>query len=340
MLIKYLFALLFASLLLSGCSTANDSCLSQDAQKLIYKHIIEHSVELTNKKSNQLDNGSSVLSTDKIRSVLNQIHFEMDNVRTIRQNQGNITGVCTGQLEMSIPPPMLGEVDKARDARHLINMSQYARQLNIENNINVFTQKIDYSVKLAGNNKMLAVEIESTPWAHLLEEIIMTVLIKSTVGFQAIDDSGANKQVIEPLKIEVATPIEKTQDTEESSIQVIKPEPIEKEVQSKQVAQKNTTQLMQSKTNTKQISPGFDCSKATKLTDITICAKSDLASLDLENMKIYKNAKIIDSVGTKQIWKESIRLKYACGSDVLCITKAYEKSIQRYRCIIANKKMC
>ena len=147
MLIKYLFALLFASLLLPGCSTANDSCLSQDAKKLIYKHIIEHSVELTNKKSNQLDNGSSVLSTDKIRSVLNQIHFEMDNVRTIRQNQGNITGVCTGQLEMSIPPPMLGEVDKARDARHLINMSQYARQLNIENNmvtINyIFSKKND-----------------------------------------------------------------------------------------------------------------------------------------------------------------------------------------------------
>jgi Uncharacterized protein conserved in bacteria, putative lipoprotein len=235
---------------------------------------------------------------------------------------------------------MLAEIDLVRDTQHQINMTQYARQLNIENNINVFTQKIDYSVKLVGDNKMLNVEIESTPWAHLLEEIITSILSKPIVGFQPIDNLSVRKQVVEPFKIEVATPIQKTQDIEESSSQGIKPEPIEKVLQNKQDAQKNTTQLMQSKTNTKPIPPGFDCSKATKLTDITICAKSDLANLDLENMKIYKNAKIMDSVGTKQIWKESIRSKYACGSDVLCITKAYEKSIQRYRCIIANKKMC
>jgi hypothetical protein len=183
MLIKYLFALLFASLLLSGCSTANDSCLSQDAQKLIYKHIIEHSVELTNKKSNQLDNGSSVLSTDKIRSVLNQIHFEMDNVRTIRQNQGNITGVCKGQLEMSIPPPMLGEVDKARDARHLINMSQYARQLNIENNINVFTQKIldeiFFTQTTFSYNKFLNMYSLFSPFSYSISFIIFRIILYS-----------------------------------------------------------------------------------------------------------------------------------------------------------------
>jgi len=340
MLIKYRVGLLFVSLLLSGCNTVIDSCFSKDAQKLISKRIVEQSVELMNKKSNDKYAGSLIFSVDKIRSVLNQINIDVENVKTIRQNQGITVGVCTGQLEVSIPPPMLAEIDLVRDTQHQINMTQYARQLNIENNINVFTQKIDYSVKLVGDNKMLNVEIESAPWSHLLEEIIMSVLSKPIVGFQPIDNSSVRKQVVEPFRIEVATPIQKTQDIEESSSQGIKPEPIEKVLQNKQDAQKNTTQLMQSKTNTKPIPPGFDCSKATKLTDMTICAKSDLASLDLENMKIYKNAKIIDSVGTKQIWKESIRSKYACGSDVLCITKAYEKSIQRYRCIIANKKMC
>ena len=340
MLIKYRVGLLFVSLLLSGCNTVIDSCFSKDAQKLISKRIVEQSVELMNKKSNDKYAGSLIFSVDKIRSVLNQINIDVENVKTIRQNQGITVGVCTAQLEVSIPPPMLAEIDLVRVTQHQISMTQYARQLNIENNINVFTQKIDYSVKLVGDNKMLNVEIESASWAHLLEEIITSILSKPTVGFQPIDNSSVRKQVVEPFRIEVATPIQKTQDIEESSSQGIKPEPIEKVLQNKQDAQKNTTQLMQSKINTKPIPPGFDCSKATKLTDMTICAKSDLASLDLENMKIYKNAKIMDSVGTKQIWKESIRSKYACGSDVLCITKAYEKSIQRYRCIIANKKMC
>ena len=340
MLIKYRVGLLFVILLLSGCNTDIDSCVSKEAQKLISKRIVEQSVELMNKKSNDKYAGSLILSADKVRSVLNQINIDIENVKTIRQNQGNTAGFCTGQLEVSIPPPMLAEIDLVRDAQHQINMTQYARQLNIENNINVFTQRIDYSVKLVGDNKMFNVEIESAPWSHLLEEIIMSVLSKPIVGFQPIDNSSVRKQVVEPLKIEMATPIQKTQDIEESNSQAIKPEPIEKVLQNKQDAQKNTTQLMQSKTNIKPILPGFDCSKATKLTDMTICAKSDLASLDLENMKIYKNAKIIDSVDTKQIWKDSIRSKYACGSDVLCIKKVYEKSIQRYRCIIANKKMC
>jgi uncharacterized protein len=42
-------------------------------------------------------------------------------------------------------------------------------------------------------------------------------------------------------------------------------------------------------------------------------------------MALYKKAKVI--------WQESIKSKYACGTDVSCITKTYEKSIQRYQCV-------
>ena len=82
-----------------------------------------------------------------------------------------------------------------------------------------------------------------------------------------------------------------------------------------------------------QLSPSFNCTQANKATDVTICAQPSLVTLDIQNMSIYKSAKELNPLATKDVWKESIKYKYACGTDVACIAGVYKKSIQRYQCI-------
>ena len=84
--------------------------------------------------------------------------------------------------------------------------------------------------------------------------------------------------------------------------------------------------------------PSFDCSKATTPTDITICATAELAALDVNNMSVYKQAKLINPNLTKSIWRESIKYKYACGTEVDCIEHIYQKSISLYGCVIKNAR--
>jgi uncharacterized protein len=70
---------------------------------------------------------------------------------------------------------------------------------------------------------------------------------------------------------------------------------------------------------------------------VTICTNRELAALDVENSQRYKNAKDIDAVATHEIWKKSIKSKYACGTDVDCIKEVYKKSIQSYECVSSDK---
>ncbi|MFI3215507.1 MAG: hypothetical protein QX192_01730 [Methylococcales bacterium] len=85
-----------------------------------------------------------------------------------------------------------------------------------------------------------------------------------------------------------------------------------------------------------QPQPAFDCKKATKPTEITICANPELAALDVENMAAYKNAKNRDPIASKEILSASVKSKYACGMDISCIKSSYEKSIVDFKCVAAT----
>jgi len=82
-----------------------------------------------------------------------------------------------------------------------------------------------------------------------------------------------------------------------------------------------------------QPQPAFDCKKATKPTEITICANTELAALDVENMAAYKNAKNRDPIASKEILSASVKSKYSCGMDISCIKSSYEKSIVEFKCV-------
>jgi uncharacterized protein len=90
-------------------------------------------------------------------------------------------------------------------------------------------------------------------------------------------------------------------------------------------------------TATKPKAPSFDCSKTKKAADMAVCASPELVDLDIKNMQLYKKAKAMNAAATKRIFEASIKSKYACGTDIDCIKKVYQKSIYNYGCVAAGK---
>lgn len=348
MKIQCLVGFIVTSVMLSGCDTSIENCSSPATKKLIDQLLTEQTVKLTAKKRDDQYDGSFVFGAIKIRSALAQIRIAVDNIKAVKQDPDGKSS-CIGQLNVTAPPPMLTDVDLAREAQHQIKIAPYAGQLGIENSNNVFFQEVDYSVKPAGDGKELHVEFESAAWAHLLDAITTAVLLKPTLDIQEIDKTRLNKQPkqetgqLKPKAEQVKSEAEKMSaiperhDLDKLNKPALKPEPVEKEQLKLPVSRQNAAQPLPPPI--KQASPGFNCSKATKPTDITICAYSDLAGLDVKNMALYKQAKTIDPIATKKIRMESIKSKYACGAAVDCIATAYKKSIRDYACVAAKDKL-
>lgn len=348
--IKHFPLLFLTSLMLAGCDKqiSTPSCSSTDTQRLIAEHLTEQAAKLTADKKYDYYDGSFVFGGIKIRESLAQLQIALENINTLKDNDK----LCSGLLKVTVPTAMLADANQAREIQHEPKIAVYAGQFNIENSANVFSQNIEYKIQPAGEGKKTQhVEIDDAGWANLLDQIITFALLKPTLELD-VDRVQLNeqpKQDVGRLKSEAnqAEPEieqEKSEDDklraalqkqglEKLNKELLEAEQAEKEMRQERASQQAVTQRVPAITTTKQISPSFDCSKAVKSTEITICTHSDLAVLDVKNMELYVKAKSIDAVATKEIWRESIKSKYACGTDVDCIKEVYNKSIQQYGCV-------
>ncbi|TRX01917.1 lysozyme inhibitor LprI family protein [Candidatus Methylobacter oryzae] len=348
MILRHFVLLFFTGLLLSGCDNRalTGSCSSTDTQKVIGSLLTEQTQKLTAEKKYDYYDGSFVLVGSKIRAVLAQVQVTVENAKMIKQDPNSSIVFCGGQLKVTVPEATLADVDQTREMEHQTKIAQYAGQLNIKNSNNVFTQDVEYSVKRTDTSKEPVVDFESDAWAHLLDEITTSALLKPTLDGQEIQESYYVQDDPQPtqeidLKPEVGASllgsekmraIQEKRGLEKLNQELLEAEQAEQEILKEKVAaQSSSTANM-----AKQISPSFNCAKATKVTEAVICANAELAALDVENMKLYKNAKNIDAVATHEIWKASIKSKYACGTNVDCIKEVYKESMLNYGCISSD----
>ncbi len=355
MKIIYIIFLMLTFLMLSGCNkqTPTASCSSTDTQKLMNQLLIEQALKLTTEKRYDQYDGSFVFGANKIRASLAQIQVAVENIKTINQEPNSSKSFCNGLLKVTVPTAMLTDVEQVRDTQHQLKIAQYARQLNIENSNNIFTQTIEYSVKPTGNGKEPLVEFEGSAWAHLLDEITTAVLLKPTLDVQdsySVQEYEQPKQAIESLEPEAdqakletdnIRTLQEKQGLDKLNKELLEAEQVEKELsQTPNISNEPIPKPAVSKSappEPKLFSPSFNCTNATKPTELTICATPELAALDVENMQIFKKSKSTDPVATNAIWKASIKSKYACGTDVDCIKTVYKNSIRHYSCVAVEE---
>lgn len=348
--IKHLIVLLVSSLMLSACvNKITSDCSSETAYKLIGQTIAE-AVEKKTSNEKYINTGEFIFDKAKIRALLEKLQITVESVRTAQEDPNSSKKFCSGILKVTIPTSMLADADQAKELENKPKISQTARTLDIENNINIFTKKdFAYSVQPTDDGKELYVESENTIWVEMLHDITRSALLKPILEVQKAEQARQNeqeKQEVENLKRE--TEIFKLEAEKLSALhEKQEADRLKQELLDKQVAetaeQNSTTSLDDSnaqqgtdnspRDKLSNIHPSFDCKKATKPTESAICNNSELASLDVENMKFYKQAKGHDATTTKNILSKSIKNKYACGTNVQCISESYKRSIAAFHCI-------
>ncbi|HEY8157839.1 MAG TPA: hypothetical protein VIF10_03950 [Methylobacter sp.] len=336
--------LTLTGLLLVGCNnlTPAASCSSPDTQKIIGQFITEQAAKLTADKKYDYYDGASVFGGVKVRALLAQLQIAVENSKTVKEDANNIK-LCSGLLKVTVPANVLADANQARAIQHEPEIGLYAEQFNIENSGNVFSQDIEYRVPPMGEGKAQQVEIEDAGWANVLDQIITFALLKPTLDVEVNNPVQLNEQsqqAVARLKPETEQ-AKVAEDQLRAALQkqglaklnqeLLEAGQVQKEMLQERASQPAATPSLPSVTTTQPISPSFNCSKASKPTEIAICTHRELAALDVENSKLYKNAKDIDAVATHEIWKESIKSKYACGTKVDCIKEVYKKS--RFCCV-------
>jgi|LakMenEpi03Aug12_release.lakeMendotaPanAssembly.Ray.scaffolds.fasta_scaffold09078_11 hypothetical protein len=337
---KSLSTLIFTTaIVLNGCNDAGKptaTCSSIESQKLVGK-IITEGADKSLSDSRYNDTGEFIFDKAKIRASLEQVKFEIESIRTLKEDPNSTKKFCSGVVKMTIPTNVLSDADKAREMIHKPKISQYARELNIDDSINVFTKKdVEYSVQPTDDGKELYVELESVTWVNLLDNIVGSALSKPILEVKKANEVQQNEQIKEQatqakLDAEKLKLLQEKQYADQLKQDLLND-------QKDKLPQQN--QDLSTQGSTKKVSPAFDCTKAKTPTEITICANPELAALDVKNMSIYKKAKTIDPISTKEALSASIKEKNACKMDVGCIKDSYVVSITKFECISGETAAC
>jgi hypothetical protein len=243
--------LLFSGLLLSACDQISESnCSSEVAHKLIAKNLIEN-VEKKTASDKYSDTGEFIFDKAKISASLAQLQIAVESVRTTKEDPNSSKKFCSGVLKVTIPTSMLNDADQGRELEHKTKISEYSRELNIDNSINVFTKKdFEFSVQPTDDGKELYVESENGIWVRLLHDITWSALLKPELEEQKIAQNQKNvleKQQVALLKQEAEASkleAEKLQALQEKQeVDRIKQELIEKQASTLPEQTKNQTKV-------------------------------------------------------------------------------------------------
>lgn len=186
-------------LLLSGCNkTPTASCSSTDTQNSMGKLLIEKVEKIT---ADKVDDGDAYLfDKAKIRASLAQVKVAIEGIRTVKEDPNSSKKFCSGLLKVTIPTSMLADVDQARAMQDKLKISEYARQVNIDNSINVFTQNdVEYNVQPTDDGKELYVELENYLWVNFLDQLITSDLLKPLLEVQKAEQIKKNEQAKQEL---------------------------------------------------------------------------------------------------------------------------------------------
>ena len=323
--------LLILGIGLTACGSTDNYCSTPNIEELFQKYLSEQVAIISAKNSIDKNVNALAVLNAQAKEVLALVDIDLEDIKIINRDASKRMGQCAAKLTISVPPPLLDMVNDTRADLKQGLFSQFAKELGIENKENTFTRQINYVVNKQVNPKYSQVKFNSDAWERLLEQIFNEYID------QPIINNLKPASISSPQPIATYEPdiIQTTQSTPQPA------ESVEIQANKVEIQPELVLEVMTDNISTNQAQsshPSFDCSKATTPTDITICATAELAALDVNNMSVYKQAKLINPNLTKSIWRESIKYKYACGTEVDCIEHIYQKSISLYGCVIKNAR--
>jgi hypothetical protein len=355
--------------MLSGCDkTSSSNCSSELAHKSLSQQIIEQVTKLTADEKYS-DKDEYIFEKSKIRATVDQIKIVVEDVRTTEKDPNSSQQFCSGTLKITVPTNVLSDADQARELENRPKISQDARRGDIDDNLNVFTKKdFTFNIQPTDDGDKLYVKSEG---AGVIEDFLHRVVAsalwkpelekrKAQMDIQKAAQSQQTqqeKQNIENLKHEAETSKLETErlmaEQEKQEAENLKKELLEKQTTQSQQEQQEAENLKiellekqtatssiqptpdksdnQDQTTLSQISPSFNCAKASTKAERLICSNNELAGYDVQLAKLYKTvmATTTDKTALKteqRNWNKNVR--DACA-DVICMLHEYNIRIRQ-----------
>ena len=182
-----LLALMTCMLLVSGCdkvqSIAGGSvkCDDETAKQLVVEGFSKTVSDIASKRVKELiDTENVTIVMGKLRSTLQQITFNVNDVRTNNSDPNSKKQYCVTEFVVKVPDQMVKDADAARAVYDENNIAQAAVLSDLSFEANQLKKEIEYLVQPTDDGKKVYVTLENPDaLAYFVRDIAVDSLVKT-----------------------------------------------------------------------------------------------------------------------------------------------------------------
>jgi len=175
------------SILLGGCDKVQNltsgavKCDNEVAKKLVVESFSKVvSDAATERVKNLIENENITIDMGKLRSTLQQVTFNVTNVRTNNSDPNSNKQYCVTEFIVKLPEQLVKDADAAREIYGESNVTQSAVLADLSFEMNQLKKDIDYLVQPTDSGDKVFVTLEnSEALAYFVRDIAVDSLIKN-----------------------------------------------------------------------------------------------------------------------------------------------------------------
>ena len=183
-----LLALISCALTLSGCDQVQSitgqsvKCDNDTAKQLVVESFSKTVSEVASQRVKELIASENItIDMGKLRSTLQQITFNVSDVRTNNSDPNSKKQYCVTQFVVKIPDQMVKDADAARAVYDENNIAQAAVLSDLSFETNQLKKEIEYLVQPTDDGKKVYVTLENPDvLAYFVRDIAVDSLLKTT----------------------------------------------------------------------------------------------------------------------------------------------------------------
>ena len=183
-----LLALISCALSLSGCDQVQSitgqsvKCDNDTAKQLVVESFSKTVSEVASQRVKELIASENItIDMGKLRSTLQQITFNISDVRTNNSDPNSKKQYCVTQFVVKIPDQMVKDADAARAVYDENNIAQAAVLSDLSFETNQLKKEIEYLVQPTDDGKKVYVTLENPDvLAYFVRDIAVDSLLKTT----------------------------------------------------------------------------------------------------------------------------------------------------------------
>lgn len=182
-----LLALISCALLFTGCDKVKAitgggvKCDDETAKQLVVENFSKSLSDLSAARIKELIEQEDItIDMGKLRSTLQQITFNVNDVRTNNSDTNSKKVYCATEFIVKIPDQIVKDADASRALYHDSNVAQAAILVDLSFEGNQLKKELEYSVQPTDDSKKVFVSLEnSDALAYFVRDVAIDSLAKS-----------------------------------------------------------------------------------------------------------------------------------------------------------------